>query len=300
MTTTMKRRRTLSLSLLVLALASGAIPAAVRAQGTPVRRTTPPSGIAAGKVEEYTLYDSTYRRNRQVFVYTPPGYDGRAGAGYPLLLAFDGPEYLDTMPLPLMLDTLLAGRHAPAFVAVLVMDSTFAVRLGDLANQPRFAAYVGGQLVPWVRSHYDVTRDPRRTIVTGSSAGGLASAYVAFARPDLFGNVLSQSGAFWRGAEGSNGEPYEWLTGQFAAAPKKDINFFLDVGALEDHRTLGGAGPNFLEASRHFRDALRAKGYAVTYTEVPGGVHAPSSWRQRLANGIVSLTATWNRPSSGG
>jgi pimeloyl-ACP methyl ester carboxylesterase len=48
--------------------------------------------------------------------------------------------------------------------------------------------------------------DPRRVIVTGSSAGGLAAAYVALMRPDLFGNVLSRSGAFWRGAELPRGE----------------------------------------------------------------------------------------------
>ena len=87
--------------------------------------------------------------------------------------------------------------------------------------------------MPWVRQHWNVTTDPHRTIVTGSSAGGLAAAYVAFERPDLFGSVLSQSGAFWRGNEGSNDAPWEWLTSQYAGAPKKDIRFFLDVGALE-------------------------------------------------------------------
>jgi enterochelin esterase-like enzyme len=285
-------------TLMMITLASSALVVMANAQGRTVQRIRPPGGIATGNVERHLLYDSTYRRMREVFVYTPPGYDARAAAAYPLLLAFDGPDYLDTIPLPLILDTLLAGRHAPAFVAVLVADSSFAVRLGDLANQPRFATYLGEQLIPWVRANYHVTRDPHRTIVTGSSAGGLASAYVAFVRPDLFGNVLSQSGAFWRGAAGNNGEPYEWLTGQYAAAPKKDIRFVLDVGALENNRTLGGSGPNFLEASRRFAETIVRKGYnPVAYTEVPGGVHAPSSWRARLANGIVSLTSAWSGES---
>jgi enterochelin esterase family protein len=130
-------------------------------------------------------------------------------------------------------------------------------------------------------------------ILTGSSAGGLASAFVAFRRPDLFGNVWSQSGAFWRGAEASNSAPYEWLTAQVAAKPKVDVVFVLDVGELEDHATLGGSGPNFRDANRRMRDALRAKGYAVTYTEVSGGMHAPQYWMTRLADGIVELTAAW-------
>jgi enterochelin esterase family protein len=195
----------------------------------------------------------------------------------------------------------LAGRRAPAFVAVLVADSSFAVRLGDLANQPRFAKYLGEQLIPWVRANYRVTRDPHRTIVTGSSAGGLASAYVAFERPDLFGNVLSQSGAFWRGAAGNNGEPYEWLTAQYKAAPRKDITFYLDVGALEDHPTLGGTGPNFLEATRRFVETILHKGYGpIGYIEVPGGVHAPSSWRTSLPRAIASLASGWDDVSGAG
>jgi enterochelin esterase-like enzyme len=147
--------------------------------------------------------------------------------------------------------------------------------------------------VPWVRQGWNVTRDAHRVIVTGSSAGGLAAAYVAFARPDLFGNVWSQSGAFWRGAEGSNGPPWEWLTREVQAAPRKDIRFYLDVGELEDHATLGGSGPNFRDSNRRFRDALKAKGYEVTYTEVPGGNHAERWWRVRLPDGIVALSAGW-------
>ena len=110
-------------------------------------------------------------------------------------------------------------------------------------------------------------------------------------RPDLFGNVWSQSGAFWRSAEASNSAPFEWLTTQVKSAEHKPVRFALDVGALEDHATLGGSGPNFLEATRRFRDALRAKGYDVTYTEVPGGNHGPEWWRPRLAEGIVLLSA---------
>jgi enterochelin esterase family protein len=156
------------------------------------------------------------------------------------------------------------------------------------------SAFLAKQLVPFVRRGWHVTTDPHRVIVTGSSAGGLGAAYVAFTRPDLFGNVWSQSGAFWRGADASNDAPYEWLTHQVATSAKKDVRFQLDVGELEDHPTLGGAGPNFRDANRRFRDALVAKAYSVVYTEVPGGNHAERWWRERLAAGIVALTASWS------
>ena len=257
---------------------------------------TPPGGHSnapAGKVEQHTVFDSTYRRPRDVWVYMPPGYDARATTPYPLIIAFDGAEYRDTMPLPFVLDTLLAAKKAPAFVAVLIDNGESAVRIADLGNAHRMADFLAKQLVPWVQKGWRVSTDPKRVIVTGSSAGGLAASYVAFVHPQLFGNVWSQSGAFWRGPEATNGEPYEWLAAQVKAAPKKPIRFVLDVGALEDHPTLGGAGPNFRDASRRFRDALVAKGYDVTYTEVPGGNHAPQWWKARLADGIVLLSTGW-------
>ena len=248
--------------------------------------------LAQRHVEPRTIYDSTYHRNRAIWIYTPPGYDAHRATPYPLIVAFDGAEYLDTMPLPGVLDSL-ATAGAPAFVAVLIDNGAGAERIADLGNAPRLVDLLARQIVPLVRAGWNVTRDPHKVIVTGSSAGGLASAYVAFARPDLFGNVWSQSGAFWRGPNAANGAPYEWLTTQIAGAPKRDVRFFLDVGALEDHATLGGSGPNFRDANRRFRQALQAKGYDVTYTEVPGGNHAPQWWSQRLPQGIAALSAPW-------
>jgi enterochelin esterase-like enzyme len=183
------------------------------------------SSALAGKVEVHTVFDSTYRRPRQIWVYTAPGYDAKATTAYPLIIAFDGDEYRDTMPLPMVLDTLVAAGKAPAFVAVLIDNGEGAVRIADLGNAHRMADFLAKQLVPWV--------------------------------------------------------------------PRKPVRFVLDVGALEDHATLGGAGPNFRDASRRFRDALVAKGYDVTYTEVPGANHAPQWWKTRLADGIVQLSADW-------
>ena len=255
------------------------------AAAAPVRTT--------GALEPHVLYDSSYHRSRRVWIYLPPGYDAHRPEPYPLVLAFDGDEYRDTMPLPHILDSLAGARRAPAFVAVLVDDSEGPTRIADLANAPRMTTFLAQQLLPFVRRGWHVATDPHRVIVTGSSAGGLGAAYVAFTRPDLFGNVWSQSGAFWRGAEASNAAPWEWLTQQVAGAPRKDVRFCLDVGELEDHATLGGTGPNFRDATRRFRDALVARGYDVTYTEVPGGNHAERWWRPRLAAGIVALTAGW-------
>src|SRR5262249_26815415 len=71
---------------------------------------SPPAG---GSLEARVLYASSYHRERRIWIYTPPGYDARRPDPYPLIVAFDGDEYRDTMPLPRVLDSLAAVGRAP-------------------------------------------------------------------------------------------------------------------------------------------------------------------------------------------
>ena len=271
----------------VLLVLLASLAAAARAQ-------LPNGAPGAGRVDSMAVRSAILGADRTVWVYTPPGYDA-SRSDYPLLVAFDGSDYVsrDGMNVPHALDSLLAAGATPALVAVFIDDGSGAQRIAELGNSARFTRFLAEELVPWVRTRYRVTRDPRYTVITGSSAGGLAAANAALAHPELFGNVLSQSGAFWRGDEGSNGAPYEWLTAQVTRTPKRDVHFLLDVGSRETLRVLGGTGPVFIEANRRFRDALAAKGYSLAYTEVPDGVHAPVTWRPRLPVDLVAITGGW-------
>lgn len=285
--------------LLVLALTASLAGTAASAQGpddlvgTEVNRKLADARIPAGRFTQYVIFDSTYRRPRRIWVYTPPGYRER-GKPYDLMMVFDGEDYFNAIPLPMILDTLLAAKQTPAFVTVFVDDSIGQARIDDLSNHSKFASFIGRQLVPWVRKNWNVTRKPDRTIIAGFSNGGLGASYIALRRPDLFGNVYSQSGAFWRGNEGGSNPP-EWLTSQYAAEKKKDIRFVLDVGEKETARVLGGTGPVFIETNRRFRDALLAKGYSVDYTEIPDGVHSEVTWSARFPYALISLTKGWDR-----
>jgi enterochelin esterase-like enzyme len=221
---------------------------------------------------------------RSASVYTPADYDSTRE--YPLLVCFDGPVYLsaDDVPGPAILDNLIAAHAIAPMIAVFVGQG--AQRNVELSNNPSFLAYVADELLPAVRASWHATADPARTIVCGSSAGGLASAFAAHRRPDVFGNVLSQSGAFWPGETRDN-PAHEWLTREYDAAPKRDIRFVLQVGILERGATPGG-GPSILDTNRRLRDVLVRKGYDVHYTEVAGG-HEPLSWRGGLADGLRVL-----------
>jgi enterochelin esterase family protein len=119
---------------------------------------------------------------------------------------------------------------------------------------------------------------------------------VGFKHPEVFGNVLSQSGSFWwKPDEEKN---WEWLTHQFAASPRIPLRFSFEAGLLEN--TSGGpAGrpfpPPLLVANRNLRDTLQSKGYSVHYTEFNGN-HTLFNWRGTLASHLIALVGIKPEP----
>jgi enterochelin esterase-like enzyme len=137
-----------------------------------------------------------------------------------------------------------------------------------------------------MRDNYHATASAARTFVAGQSLGGLAAAYAALRHPEIFGNVLSQSGSFWW-APSDHQEP-EWLTRQFVASPKLPVRFFLEVGLMETGPT-PHHGPSQVIANRNMRDVLTEKGNKIRYQEFNGG-HSYLNWRGSFADGLVFLT----------
>ncbi len=130
-----------------------------------------------------------------------------------------------------------------------------------------------------------MTADPARTVVAGSSLGGLAAVCAAIAFPRRLGNVISQSGSFSWKPEGAHRS--EWVARRLGAGRRLPVRFILDVGLLE---TWPGApaSPSLLDANRRVRDALRAKGYDLRYTEVAGG-HGHANWQATLPDALIAL-----------
>lgn len=237
-----------------------------------------------GRIDKFA--SKILNNDRRVWIYTPPGYKPE-GKPYHLLILFDGSGYVSMIPAPVVLDNLLAKGLIPPTVAVLV-DSGDA-RERELTCNPQFAEFITKELLPWVRGKYHVTSDPTETVVGGASFGGLAAAWVAMKHPEIFGNVLAQSGSFWWKPE--NEDEYEWLTRQFVAGAKLPIRFHLQIGLLENLSVARPDSPTNLLASRHLRDVLQAKGYEVRLQEINGG-HDFFNWQAALPDGLTALLNT--------
>ncbi len=252
---------------------------------TPVRR---------GLIEERTvksalLKDPVFKDERPIWIYTPPGYDRTAGP-YPLLVLLDGAAWVSNRfgNAPTTLDNLINdGRIRPAIV------------LFDPGNRPAGAAGHAGygealvrELMPMLRAAYPISTNPADTVIGGYSAGGTAAAQIALLHSDVFGNVLSQSGAF-RGRDPGDEEPNATAR-KYLAVPRRPIRFYLETGLYDN--VPGANLPLYkmvldetnLMGNRHLRDVLRAKGYDVTYREVGGG-HDYVHWRAMLADGLMTL-----------
>ena len=243
-----------------------------------------------GETVEVSIPSRTYANGRHGWVYTPAGYPGSCRSGCNLIIVFDGAMALGAIAVPQILDSLTAAGRTPPTVAVLFDNGAPPGRIEDLGNSRRFAAFVADELLPWVRGKYVVTREADRTTLLGASAGGLGAAYIGFSYPALFGNVISLSGAFWRGVEASNDPPFEWLTQQFASSPRVAVRFILEVGLLETAGALGGAAPSLLDANRRLYAVLKERKYFVEYFEVPDGRHSTDTWRIRLPLAVVAAS----------
>ncbi len=229
-----------------------------------------------GEVTVTAIHSESLKDEKKIWVYTPAGFR-KSGDRYPLLVVFDGDR--NVLWIPKILDVLIAQGRIPPVIAVMTDESVPSERRNELPCNPQFADFLAKELVPWARRNYYATTQAERTLVAGSSFGGLASVFAGVKHPEVFGNVISLSGSFWWKPDGD--KESEWLTKLVHATPKLPLRFYLEVGLMESYSMQ-------IETNRRMRDALAAKGYPVGYSEYDGG-HSFLNWSGGLANGLEYL-----------
>jgi enterochelin esterase family protein len=226
-----------------------------------------------------TLRSAALRNWRRVWSWAPAGRPP-VGVRLPVLVLLRGEVWEPQLRVSALLDRLVAEGRIPPLVALMPDALDRDSRWSELTCNDLFATFLADELLPWAAGRWPVSTDPERVVLAGQGLGGLAASHAALRRPDRFGAVLAQSGAFWWPlAPGDRSRGEEWLTGRVAASPALPVRFRVSAGLHEW---------TLLPAVRRLRDVLLGKGYDVSYREFNGG-HDYVCWREDLASGLESL-----------
>ena len=262
------------------------------------------STVPAGRVQRDKFTSKLLGNERPIWIYTPHGY-AAGKKPYGLLVLTDGGLFVNTARVATTLDNLIAAGLIPPLVAVMVENPD---RFRELSCNSQYADFLAQEIVPWARANYHATDRPEQTIIGGTSQGGLQAAFVGLRHSEVFGNVLSQSGAFgWKPA---GEKEWDWLNRQFAGSPRLPLRFSFEAGLMEGTwwwRDLMLQQPNappanlidptLLAANRNLRDTLQRKGYSVHYTQFNGN-HGLLNWRGTLASHLIALVGIKPEPKT--
>ncbi len=247
----------------------------VLAHGERTRRIYPyflrDDGCTVCDIERMTSAESSAHYAFRVF--TPPGYHENTLKRYPVLYlqdgqnvffpseSFSGADWRIPETLSLLNDINLIDK----VIAVGIYPND---REQDY-TQPGYEAYgrfLAGQLKPRIDSVFRTLSDARNTAIMGSSLGGVASLFVAWQWPKLFGKVACLSSTFgWR----------DDLHTRIAADQPRDIRIYLDSGWPQDN----------YEVTRDMQALLLSRGYSfgqdLQYFVFPGSAHNEKAWALR-------------------
>ncbi|KZK97972.1 Enterochelin esterase [Pseudovibrio sp. Ad5] len=237
--------------------------------------------VAKGQVTHSEIESKGLGNKRDIWLYRSAGYEA-SKATAPLLIMFDAEHYKGRISVPDILDNMVADGAIPPLATVFVSHIDSKTRTQELPNNAQFAAFVAEELLPFAQAELGISATPERTILAGSSFGGLASSTISLRYPQHFGNVLSMSGSYWYSEE--NDENY--VANLIANTPHQDIRFFLSAGLFE--KSIGGGDRGILQSSQHLRDVLLARNYEVKLEAYASG-HDLFSWQTILSDGLIYL-----------
>lgn len=246
------------------------------------------AGVAAD-IDRLRFTSRILGNERNIWVSTPPGWSPDSGP-YPFIVIFDGTEGHSA---PRVRDELV--RQGLIRPCVLILIDQIGLRATELTCNETFSQMVAQELVPRLRGPYALSSEPADAALSGSSFGGLCSAWTALRHADVFGNALLQSPSCWYhpglGQEGDTEALRRRfrtpsLIAAFQAADAAPIRIHQECGELE----LGPPPARISQVfgNRWLHDVLRSKGYDTRYQEFAGG-HDAVWWRGTWGTGAQWL-----------
>jgi enterochelin esterase-like enzyme len=204
---------------------------------------------------------------RTVYLYQPP-----VGHPVPLLVVYDGVDYLRRGKLNRIVDNLVAMKRIQPIALALVQNGGRSRSVEYLCSES-LLGFLGECIFPLAIKELNILPLENRSHgVLGASMGGLMSVFTAMRLPQVFSKVICQSGVFIT-------PEYQYSVVDLVRyAPPVDIDIWMDAGKYEW----------LLENNRQMQAILTSRHYRVQYREFSGG-HNYTSWCGDLSHGLEWL-----------
>ncbi len=260
----------------------------VPAKGAPWEMRDVPHGSVESNWLRTTVING---ETRQVFVYTPPGYDKNPKQKYPVLYLLHGSgdtaeSWTQVGATNLILDNLISEKKAKPMIVVMPLGH--AVPFGSAPeiarkNVPLMEEYVLKDLMPWAESKYRVAAGRQNRALAGLSMGGGQTFNIGFAHLDLFSSL----GVFSSATQPEFAEKFKTVL-EDAKGTNAKLNVFWYA--------CGDKDPVFTRA-KDTEALLNKHQIRHTFRPIANGMHTWPVWRLCISE-FAPLLFQGNKPGA--
>ncbi|KAB7730489.1 esterase [Rudanella paleaurantiibacter] len=215
---------------------------------------------------------------REMYVYTPPGYD-KSTDKYPVLyLLHGGGEdqrgWATQGRTDLIMDNMIAeGKAKPMIIAMLDGNISAGGLSGFNENVLKaFENELKQGAIPFVESNFRVETDAKNRALAGLSMGGLQTLYAGVKNNNMFSSLGVFSSGWFANNPKLSDPQYAFMKDNASAINSNIKNFWISMGGKEDI-----AWQNCQVMMKKFDEM----GIKYTYSEYAGG-HTWPVWRHDL------------------
>lgn len=214
---------------------------------------------------------------RQLYVYTPPGYDSNTTQKYPVLYILhgggeDASGWATQGKTDLILDNLIASKKAEPML-VIMPDANVGGSAFEESGLKVFESELKTIIIPFVEKAYRVEADAQNRALAGLSMGGINTLYTGVKNNDMFSYLgVFSSGWIVPAQNNVANAQYDYLKTNAGAVNNNLKQFWIAMGGKED------IAYKNCQAMLAKLDELKIK---HTYSEYPGG-HSWPVWRNNL------------------
>lgn len=251
------------------------------------------------KMTEHTLHVPYYDEERRIRVLLPKDYDKEDWASYPVLYMHDGQNIFYSKESFSgyswkIIPTLKHHKELPKLIVVGIDNAgdnrlnEYAPWMTDVGTTPQTAS-VGGDgmaygewlvtvVKPFIDKTYRTKPDANHTLLAGSSMGGIITAYMGAAYPDIFGHLGVFSLASWFSER-------DFLRFTDSHPLDKNSRVFIQVGTKEgdevDEAFTSNMNQSYIDCTIRYYQSLLGTGHPMKHISLnimANEIHHEKHW----------------------